>query len=114
MELRYGQLLSLKKNIDLDFYCDGILPVGQMGYQETHYKIKFNQASIILPQSLVSELFEEYKIQKTEPVKEEVCYLNKFKKDELIELVKAEFPELDYSKLKKDELIEILEANTNG
>jgi len=63
MELRYGQLLSLRKNIDLDFYCDGILPVGQMGYQETHYKIKFDQASIILPQSLVSELFEEYKAE---------------------------------------------------
>jgi hypothetical protein len=121
MELRYGQAIQLRKDIDLSFYCDGILPAGQMGYQETHYKIKFDQATIILPQSLVCELFEEYKIEieKTETVKEEVVDesildLTKLKKDELIALVKTAFPDRDYSGLKKDELIEILEGPTDA
>lgn len=105
MELRYGQAIQLKKDIDLDFYCDGILPAGQMGYQETHYKIKFDQATIILPQSLVSQIFEEYKYDSD---------LNKLKKDELIELVKTAFPDGDYSGLKKDELIQILEGPTDA
>ena len=87
MELRYGQAIQLRKDIDLSFYCDGILPAGQMGYQETHYKIKFDQATIILPQSLVSELFEEYKIE-SDTINGN-SDLNKLKKDALIELVKT-------------------------
>jgi hypothetical protein len=137
MELRYGQAIQLRKDIDLSFYCDGILPAGQMGYQETHYKIKFDQATIILPQSLVSELFEEYQnlnsegaqvVEQVEELIEEVkeyveqvqarndsiVDLNKLKKDELIELVKTAFPDRDYSGLKKDELIEILEGPTDA
>jgi|DEB0MinimDraft_10_1074344.scaffolds.fasta_scaffold65572_2 hypothetical protein len=137
MELRYGQAIQLRKDIDLSFYCDGILPAGQMGYQETHYKIKFDQATIILPQSLVSELFEEYEITSSEgeqvveqveelieEVKEYVEHvevqndsivdLTKLKKDELIQLVKTAFPDRDYSGLKKDELIEILEGPTDA
>jgi len=140
MKLRYGQTIQLKKDIDLSFYCDGILPAGQMGYQETHYKIKFDQATLIMPASLVSELFEEYKIANNdgqevvdqvveliEEVKEfvedvesennendTIADLSKLKKDELIELVKTVFPDRDYSGLKKDELIEILEGQTNA
>ena len=137
MELRYGQAIQLRKDIDLSFYCDGILPAGQMGYQETHYKIKFDQATIILPQSLVSELFEEYEITSSEgeqvveqveelieEVKEYVEHvevqndsivdLTKLKKDELIQLVKTAFPDRDYNGLKKDELIEILEGPTDA
>jgi hypothetical protein len=118
MELRYGQILQLKKNIDISFYCDGILPAGQMGYQETHYKIKFHQATIILPQSLICELFEEYKIENTDTItenedKESSLDLTKLKKDELIELVKTAFPDRDYSGLKKAELIDILEGQTH-
>jgi len=78
---------------------------------------------------LVSELFEEYKIEieKTEPITEEVAQtvteevvdesildLTKLKKDELISLVKTAFPDRDYNGLKKDELIEILEGPTNA
>jgi len=117
MELRYGQAIQLRKDIDLSFYCDGILPAGQMGYQETHYKIKFDQATIILPQSLVSDLFEEYKIEKVkedEVVDESILDLTKLKKDELIVLVKTAFPDRDYSGLKKHELIEILEGPTDA
>lgn len=140
MELRYGQAIQLRKDIDLSFYCDGILPAGQMGYQETHYKIKFDQATIILPQSLVSELFEEYQILNSEgeqvieqveelieEVKEyveqveaeddennSIVDLTKLKKDELIALVKTAFPDRDYNGLKKDELIEILEGPTDA
>jgi hypothetical protein len=132
MELKYGQFIQLKKDIDLSFICDGILPAGQMGYQETHYKIKFDQATIILPQSLVSELFEEYKIEiknietvtekelevkvEVEEIQEDEAILDfsTLKKDELIELVKTAFPDRDYSGLKKDELIKILEGPTNA
>lgn len=137
MELRYGQAIQLKKDIDLSFYCDGILPAGQMGYQETHYKIKFDQATLIMPASLVSELFEEYKndgqevveqvVELIEEVKEfvedvesvnnesdTIADLTKLKKDELIELVKTAFPDRDYSGLKKDELIQILEGPTDA
>ena len=120
MELRYGQALQLKKDIDLSFYCDGIFPAGQMGYQETHYKIKFDQAAIVLPQSLVGELFEEYKFEVESPkevteevVDESTVDLYKLKKDELIALVQNSFPDLDYSGLKKDELIQILEGATS-
>tara|TARA_S200002703_G_scaffold133610_1_gene121817 strand:+ start:134 stop:472 length:339 start_codon:yes stop_codon:yes gene_type:complete len=112
MELRYGQAVQLKKDIDLDFYCDGILPAGQMGYQETHYKIKFDQATIILPQSLVSQIFEEYKIEGN--ASNGNSDLSKLKKDELIELVKTAFPDKNYTGLKKDELIEILEGQTDA
>lgn len=112
MELRYGQVIKLKKDIELDFYCDGILPAGQMGYQETHYKIKFDHATIILPQSLVCEIFEEYKIESDTVTGN--SDLNKLKKDELIELVKASFPGRNYSELKKDELIQILKGVTDG
>jgi len=111
MELRYGQEIQLKKDIDLNFYCDGIFPAGQMGYQETHYKIKFDQARIILPQSLVCELFEEYN---TEPINDSSQDLSKLKKHELIELVKTAFPDRDYNGLKKDQLIEMLEGPTDA
>ncbi len=114
MELRYGQFIQLKKDIDLSFICDGILPAGQMGYQETHYKIKFDQATIILPQSLVCELFEEYKIEGDTITDSSDFDLNKLKKDELIELVKTTFPDRDYNGLKKDELIAILEGPTHA
>lgn len=119
MELRYGQILQLKKNIDLSFICDGILPAGQMGYQETHYKIKFDQATIILPQSLVCEIFEKYEIENTDTIteneeKESGLDLTKLKKDELIALVKTAFPDRDYSGLKKAELIEILQGPTDA
>lgn len=113
MELRYGQFIQLKKDIDLDFYCDGILPAGQMGYQETHYKIKFEQATIILPKSLVSSLFEEYKIENDTITDSSDFDFNKLKKDELIQLVKTTFPGRNYNGLKKDELISILEGPTH-
>lgn len=122
MELHYGQRLELKKDISLAFVCNGILPAGQLGYQETHYKIQFDRAEIVLPASLVSELFEEYIVK--EPVKEvvdpivevaeveseSVTDLSKLKKDELISLVQVAKPDLDVTGLKKDDLINIIEA----
>lgn len=118
MELHYGQRLELKKDISLAFVCNGILPAGQLGYQETHYKIQFDRAEIVLPSSLVSELFEEYIVK--EPVEEvvevaeveseSVTDLSKLKKDQLISLVQVAKPDLDVTGLKKDDLINIIEA----
>lgn len=122
MKLHYGQRLELKKNISLAFVCNGILPAGQLGYSETHYKIQFDRAEIVLPSSLVSELFEEYIVK--EPVQkivdpivevvevetESVTDLSKLKKDELILLVQVANPDLDVTGLKKDDLINIIEA----
>lgn len=118
MELHYGQRLELKKDISLAFVCNGILPAGQLGYQETHYKIQFDRAEIVLPASLVSELFEEYIVK--EPVEEvvevaeveseNVTDLSKLKKDQLISLVQVAKPDLDVTGLKKDDLINIIEA----
>lgn len=115
MKLEYGQRIELKKNVSSVFICDGILPAGQMGYQETHYKIKFDQATIILSESLVSELFEEYQVNSivNQEIKESID-LSKLKKDDLIERVKTAFPDRDYTNLKKDELIAILEGPTNA
>lgn len=118
MKLHYGQRLELKKDISLAFVCNGILPAGQLGYQETHYKIQFDRAEIVLPASLVSELFEEYIVK--EPVEEvlevaeveseSVTDLSKLKKDQLISLVQVAKPDLDVTGLKKDDLINIIEA----
>jgi len=115
MELYYGQRLELKKDISLAFVCNGILPAGQLGYQETHYKIQFDRAEIVLPASLVSELFEEYIVK--EPIEEgaevdseSVTDLSKLKKDQLISLVQVAKPDLDVTGLKKDDLIDIIEA----
>lgn len=126
MELYYGQRLELKKDISLAFVCNGILPAGQLGYQETHYKIQFDRAEIVLPTSLVSELFEEYIVEEpveapieevVEPVEEvvnveteSVTDLSKLKKDQLISLVQVAKPDLDVTGLKKDDLINIIEA----
>jgi len=126
MELHYGQRLELKKDISLAFVCNGILPAGQLGYSETHYKIQFDRAEIVLPASLVSELFEEYIVKEPvkEPVKEvvepvaevveveseSVTDLSKLKKDQLISLVQVAKPDLDVTGLKKDDLINIIEA----
>jgi len=111
MELYYGQRLELKKDIFLDFVCNGILPAGQLGYQETHYKIQFDRAEIVLPASLVSELFEEYIVEEVVEVDvESVTDLSKLKKDQLISLVQVAKPDLDVTGLKKDDLINIVEA----
>jgi hypothetical protein len=129
MELEYGQRLELLKDVNLVFLCDGILPAGQMGYKEKHYKIRFDQASLILPESLVSQLFKIYEVvepviepeivvEEVEEVEEKldeiVNDLSKLKKDELIQMVHTAFPDKDCSGLKKDELIKILEGPTNA
>lgn len=129
MELEYGQRLELLKDVNLVFLCDGILPAGQMGYKEKHYKIRFDQASLILPESLVSQLFKIYEVvepviepeivvEEVEKIEEKldeiVNDLTKLKKDELIEMVHTAFPDKDCVGLKKDELIKILEGPTNA
>lgn len=132
MELEYGQRLELLKDVNLVFLCDGILPAGQMGYKEKHYKIRFDQASLILPESLVSQLFKIYEVvepviepeivfeevkeveEAEEKLDEIVNDLSKLKKDELIQMVHTAFPDKDCSGLKKDELIKILEGPTNA
>lgn len=90
MNLRYGQQIQLKSNVALTFFCNAIIPRGESGYNETHYKIKFDSGTLVLSESLVDSMFEDYS-------------------------PKAELPQVsaetvDYKKLKKDELIALLEA----
>jgi hypothetical protein len=127
MDIRYGQLLQVKENVDMTFMCDGILPAGQSGYTEKHYKIRFGSAVIKLPERIVLEMFEEYKVSQiiveepVSPVNEVIEEsanktndLSKLKKDELIHMVHTALPDKDCSSLKKDELIKILEGPTNA
>lgn len=90
MNLRYGQQIQLKSNIALTFFCNGIIPCGESGYSETHYKIKFDSGMLILSESITGSMFEDYS-----PV---------------LELPQASAETVDYKKLKKDELIALLEA----
>ena len=90
MNLRYGQQIQLKSNIALTFFCNGIIPCGESGYSETHYKIKFDSGMLILSEYITGSMFEDYS-----PVSE---------------LPQASAETVDYKKLKKDELIELLEA----
>jgi len=128
MDIRYGQLLQVKENVDMTFMCDGILPAGQSGYTEKHYKIRFGSAVVTLPERIVLEMFEEYKVSQiiveepvspvNEVIEEEsankINDLSKLKKDELIHMVHTALPDKDCSSLKKDELIKILEGPTNA
>ena len=90
MNLRYGQQIQLKNNIPLTFFCNGIIPCGESGYSETHYKIKFDSGMLILSESLIGSMFEDYAPKP--------------------ELPQVNFETVDYKKLKKDELIALLEA----
>jgi hypothetical protein len=57
MKYQAGQQLSFKKDIPLNVWVDCIMPAGQMGYKETHLKIKLNEYSMDMPISSISKLF---------------------------------------------------------
>lgn len=57
MEYRAGQQLNFKKDIPLNVWVDCIMPAGQMGYKETHLRIKLNEYSMDMPISSISKLF---------------------------------------------------------
>lgn len=109
MKFEYGKALKLKDNITLKFYVDGVYPSGQLGYKEPHYKILFDEAYLVIAESLAEVLFEiknvdEKKIETKEPIN-----LKKLNKDDLIALAAQIDTTGDLTKLRKEQLIEIIE-----
>lgn len=123
MLYEYGQALQLKKDIRLKFYVDGIYPAGQLGYKEPHYKILFDEASLIIAESLAGVLFDEKVLeeiieqidtpQKKEPEVIQVS-LKKMNKDDLISMAAKIDSSEDLTKFKKSQLIALIEENNNG
>ena len=104
MSYNYGQSLQLRKDVTLNFYVDGIFPAGQLGYTETYYKLKFDEADMIMAESLVKKLFE----LKTSATSFTAASLKKKTKDDLIALASAIDSTEDLTKLNKDDLIGII------
>ncbi|MEK9728280.1 MAG: hypothetical protein VW397_09280 [Candidatus Margulisiibacteriota bacterium] len=115
MLFEYGKRLQLKKDTQLKFYVDGIYPSGQLGYKEPHYKILFDDASMIMSESLASTLFELVDTKKPEKkqIKED-HQLDKLNKDDLIAIAAQIDSSSDLTKLKKSELINFIEGNKNA
>jgi hypothetical protein len=120
MKYEYGQALQLRDDIQLKFYVDGIYPAGQMGYKEPHYKILFDEASLIIAESLASVLFEKKTLEqitdrvdtpKVEPVVPLQVPLKKMNKDDLIAIAASINSSGDLTKLKKSELIAFIEES---
>lgn len=109
MNYSYGQPLSLKKDIKLKFYVDAVYPSGQLGYSEPHYKVMFDEANLIIAESLLDVLFEPKKLNDTAPT--DTQNLSKLNKDDLIGLAVQIDSSSDLTKLKKAELIEIIEES---
>ena len=89
MKFKYGQPLKLKDDIKLKFYVDAIYPAGQLGYQEPHYKILFDDANLIIAESLALVLFQEKVANndRTQPDNtSQARNLKKMNKDDLIAL----------------------------
>ncbi len=114
MKCIYGKPLKLKDDIKLKFYVDAIYPAGQLGYQEPHYKILFDEAYLVIAESLAKVLFEE-KVVNNSHTKEpentsQARNLAKINKDDLIALAAKIDSSGDLVKLRKDQLIEIIEG----
>ena len=78
MDYRAGQQLSFKKDISLNVWVDCIMPAGQMGYKETHLRIKLNEYSMDMPVSAINNLFTNQIIEQKNTVtdKKEVAEKN--------------------------------------
>ena len=120
MKYEYGQALQLRDDIQLKFYVDGIYPAGQLGYKEPHYKILFDEASLVIAESLASVLFEKKTLQeitdrvdtpKVEPAVPLQVPLRKMNKDDLIAIAASIDSSGDLTKLKKSELIALIEES---
>tara|TARA_R100000808_G_scaffold8880_1_gene24793 strand:+ start:8973 stop:9359 length:387 start_codon:yes stop_codon:yes gene_type:complete len=125
MKYEYGQALKLRDDIQLKFYVDGIYPAGQMGYKEPHYKILFDEASLIIAESLAGILFEKKILEEVieraetpqtkEPEETQVPLnkgpLKKMNKDDLIAMAAQIDSSKDLTKFKKSELIDLIEES---
>ena len=124
MDYIYGECLSLRENVKLNFYVDGILPAGQLGYTETHYKIRFEHAEIILSATVCEMLLKKKSFNVTppmidepipepapEPTKKTSRALKKHTKDDLIAMASAIDSTEDLTKLNKGELIGIIQES---
>ena len=76
-------------DVDLNFWVDGITPAGQLGYKETHYKILFDDSTLMMSESLAKKVFK--KEQSTTSVIDKDTAttkdLQKLKKSELLSLL---------------------------
>lgn len=115
MKFKYGQPLQLKDDIKLKFYVDAIYPAGQLGYQEPHYKILFDDANLVIAESLALVLFEEKVANNDRALKpdntSQAGNLKKMNKDDLIALAAQIDSTGDLTKLKKSELIAFIEES---
>lgn len=105
MEIRYGEVLQLKKDVPIRFVCSAVHPIGHNGYREKHYSIDFGESKLILGESIIDQMFEPYKPEK-EP--QETINFSKLKKNELLNIAKELLPDRDLSMMRKDELIMLL------
>ena len=114
MKFEYGQPLKLKDDIKLKFYVDAIYPAGQLGYSEPHYKILFDEANLVIAESLAKVLFEEKVVNKSHTQEpddtSQARNIKKMNKDDLIGLASGIDSSKDLTKLRKDQLIEIIEG----
>ena len=92
MEFYTGQELKFKKDLKVLVWVDGILPAGQMGMKETHYRLNINGVNFDLPVSKAELLFvdslEEEVMKKPEPKKVEKKIENK----DVVKLLKKQKP----------------------
>ena len=114
MKFEYGKPLKLRDDIKLKFYVDAIYPAGQLGYSEPHYKILFDDANLVIAESLARVLFEEKVVDNGHTKESEgtsqARNLKKMNKDDLIALAAQIDSSGDLTKLRKDQLIEIIEG----
>tara|TARA_R110000824_G_scaffold300762_5_gene488799 strand:+ start:3115 stop:3396 length:282 start_codon:yes stop_codon:yes gene_type:complete len=57
MEVRNGQILRFKKEINISVWVDCLLPAGQMGFLENYVRIKINSMALDIPVREVENLF---------------------------------------------------------
>jgi|TARA_R100001163_G_scaffold23308_1_gene19595 hypothetical protein len=58
MEFTSGQELRFKSNVGLNLWVDSIFPAGQLGYKESHIRVKINSYVFDVPFSTANQIFE--------------------------------------------------------
>ncbi|MAF36912.1 hypothetical protein CL622_07380 [archaeon] len=59
MEYSAGQELRFRKDIELNLWVDSIFPAGQLGYKETHIRVKIDGFILDIPVSAASKILED-------------------------------------------------------
>jgi hypothetical protein len=85
MAFKYGDGLRFRKDISLVTWVSGIHPKGQLGHTQDHVAISLNDAKLIIPMDLATELFELDLPEHIEPEKQELDHI-----EEVLEKPKKE------------------------